>query len=60
MCETKNAYKVYVKTRLENLPLGKLRRVPKNAIEIYFKEIDLENIIWTELAQDRVKWWTLL
>jgi len=41
-------------------PLERLRRKCEDNIKIHLREVDCQNEMWMELAQDRVQWQTLV
>jgi hypothetical protein len=58
--ESRCAHKVLVGRPDGKNPLGKRMRGWKNNIKMDFQEVGWGGMDWTDLAQDRDRWWALV
>jgi hypothetical protein len=60
MGEMRNAYKIMGKKSEGRWPFGRPGRRWQDDIKMYFSEMQLEGVDWSDLAQDRGRWWALV
>jgi len=60
MGERRDVHKVSVGILERNRPLGRPMRRWEDNIEIDLQEVGYGGMDWTDLAQDRDRWWALV
>jgi hypothetical protein len=60
VAQMRNYIKFCSGKREEKIPLGRKRHGWENNIKMDLKEIDCEDVDWTQRAQDKDWWWALM
>ena len=60
MGERRGLYRVLVGKPEGNRPLGRPKRRWEDNIKMDFQEVECGGMDWTDLAQDRDSWWSLV
>jgi hypothetical protein len=60
MGKRRSLYRVLVGKTEGKIPLGRPRRRWENNIKMDPQEVECGVMDWTELAQDRVRWWAIV